>query len=300
MLLCVAVLWIAYLVPHLLRYRQQLLESRTDDRFSEYLRVVRVARVTKGALAGRQVAAPAGRVLLHPPAGRGGGSVDRPHALADRVVADAARRTATERAQRAAYLARRSVGARRRAVLATLLLVLAVAGWVGAAAGGPVLALGLAPTALLAAVLVLGRRAVLLGRRADADWASGRPAAAHRPAQRVPTAVGHAVRPSEDVTEVMARVAATAATAAQPEADVAPATAETSAVTDGPTWVPVPVPRPAYALKPAVRRPEPAPLALDDAGDAAAGYERALQVAAPATGGIDLDAILARRRAAGE
>lgn len=299
MLLCVAVLWIAYLVPHLLRYRQQLLESRTDDRFSEHLRVVRVARVTKGALAGRQVAAPAGRVLLHPPAGRGGGSVDRPHALADRVVADAARRTATERAQRAAYLARRSVGARRRAVLATLLLVLAVAGWVGAAAGGPVLALGLAPTALLAAVLVLGRRAVLLGRRADADWASGRPAAAHRPAQRVPTAVGHAVRPSEDVTEVMARVAATAATAAQPEADVAPATAETSAVTDGPTWVPVPVPRPAYALKPAVRRPEPAPLALDDAGDAA-DYERAPQVAALATGGIDLDAILARRRAAGE
>jgi len=302
-LLCVAVLWIAYLVPHLLRYRQQLLESRTDDRFSEYLRVVRVARATKGALAGRQVAAPAGRVLLHPPAGRGGGSVDRPHALADRVVADAARRTATERAQRAAYLARRSAGAHRRAVLAALLLVLAVAGWVGAAAGGPVLALGLAPTALLAAVLVLGRRAVLLGRRADADWASGRPAAAHRPAQRVPTAVGHAVRPSEDVTEVMARVAASAAsaaTAAQPEADFAPATADTSALTDGPTWVPVPVPRPAYALKPAVRRPEPAPLALGDAGEVAAGYQRAPQVPAPATGGIDLDAILARRRAAGE
>ena len=306
MLLCVAVLWIAYLVPHLLRYRQQLLESRTDDRFSEHLRVVRVARVTKGALAGRQVAAPAGRVLLHPPAGRGGGPVDRPHALADRVVADAARRTGTERAQRAAYLARRSVGARRRAVLATLLLVLAGAGWVGAGAGGPVLALGLAPTALLVAVLGLGRRAVLLGRRADADWASGRPAAAHRPAQRVPTAVGHAVRPSEDVTEVMARVAAsaasaaTAATAAQPEADFAPATAETSALTDGPTWVPVPVPRPAYALKPAVRRPEPAPLALGDAGEVAAGYQRAPQVPAPATGGIDLDAILARRRAAGE
>ncbi len=304
-LFCVAVLWIAYLVPHLLRYRQQLLESRTDDRFSEYLRVVRVARATKGALAGRQVAAPAGRVLLHPPARRGGGSVDRPHALADRVVADAARRTATERAQRAAYLARRSAGAHRRAFLAALLLVLAVAGWVGAAAGGPVLALGLAPTALLAAVLALGRRAVLLGRRADADWASGRPAVA--PAQRVPTAVGHAVR-SEDVTEVMARVAATAATAAtvataataaQPEADVVPATAETSAATAGTTWVPIPVPRPAYALKPAVRRPEPAPLALDDAGDAA-DYERAPQVAALATGGIDLDAILARRRAAGE
>ena len=226
--------------------------------------------------------------------------MDRPHALADRVVADAARRTATERAQRAAYLARRSAGAHRRAVLAGLLLVFAVVGWVAAAVGGPVLALGLAPTALLAAVLVLGRRAVLLGRRADADWASGRPALA--PAQRVPTAVGHAVRSSEDVTEVMGRVAATSATSAttaQRAADVVPASAETSEATVGPTWVPVPVPRPAYALKPAVRRPEPAPLALDDAGEVA-DYQRAPQVAAPATGGIDLDAILARRRAAGE
>src|SRR5687768_2393996 len=41
-------LWIAYLVPQRLRYRQQLLETRHDDRFSERLRVVRVARSTAG------------------------------------------------------------------------------------------------------------------------------------------------------------------------------------------------------------------------------------------------------------
>src|SRR4029078_7568101 len=37
-------LWVAYLVPHKLRYRQQLLESRAEDRFSEALRVVAVTR----------------------------------------------------------------------------------------------------------------------------------------------------------------------------------------------------------------------------------------------------------------
>ena len=36
-------LWVAYLVPHKLRHRQQLLESRADDRFSEALRVVAVS-----------------------------------------------------------------------------------------------------------------------------------------------------------------------------------------------------------------------------------------------------------------
>src|SRR4029078_5822358 len=49
-------LWVAYLVPHKLRHRQQLLESRGDDRFSEALRVVavttRVQRPVAVALAG--------------------------------------------------------------------------------------------------------------------------------------------------------------------------------------------------------------------------------------------------------
>ncbi|WP_242448356.1 hypothetical protein [Cellulomonas sp. WB94] len=40
--LAVAGLWVAYLVPQKLRHRQQLLESRTDDRFSGALRVLAV------------------------------------------------------------------------------------------------------------------------------------------------------------------------------------------------------------------------------------------------------------------
>ncbi|MBC7292428.1 MAG: hypothetical protein H5T83_13980, partial [Actinotalea sp.] len=51
-LVAVAGLWIAYLVPHRSRYRQQLLESRTEDRFSEHLRVLRVAHAAGGPARG--------------------------------------------------------------------------------------------------------------------------------------------------------------------------------------------------------------------------------------------------------
>ncbi|NLE70509.1 MAG: hypothetical protein GX609_00235 [Actinomycetales bacterium] len=300
LLVAMAALWIAYLVPHRLRYRQQLAESRTDDRFSERLRVVRVA-AGPGARPERQDAASGGRVLLHPPR-RGGGAVDRPHRPADRLLADAVRRTAAERAARAAYLARRRAAARRRAVLAGLLLVATAAGWV-AVAGGALLAAGVAPSVLLASVLVLGRRAVIAGRRADAAWAAGAPQRAATPrSTREPTAVGHARRPSDATTEVLARVAAELEEVpVPPVGEAVDETDETAdAADDGPTWEPVPVPRPAYALKPAVRRPEPAPLVLDErpvaetAADADAGAP-----AEPAAAAFDLDAVLARRRAAG-
>lgn len=251
--------------------------------------------------------------------------MDRPHRLADRAVADAVRRTAAERAARAAHLARRRAAARRRAVLATTLVVLSLAGWGGVLAGG-LLALGVAPTVLLATVLVLGRRAVVAARRADAAWAAGAPARAAVPRSTRPTAVGHARRPSDASTEVMARVpadraeevaAAEARAEAVAAADAAQAPEDAKTSADARTWAPVPVPRPTYSLKPAVRRPEPAPLVLDERegaeavardaqadGAAEAGRENAAETAqaAPetATAGFDLDAVLARRRAAGE
>lgn len=289
MLVAVVGLWIAYLVPHRLRYRQQLLESRTDDRFSGALRVVRVTRAA-GALPVRQVAGGAGRVWLHPPAAGGGGTVDRPHRLNDRVIADAVRRSAAEQAQRAAYLSRRAAGARRRALLAGTLAVLTIAGWAGVVAGSLVALAGAVPTLLLGSVLLLGRRAVVLGRRADAAWLAAAPDRAARRALIGPTAVGRAVRPSDASTEVFARVPA--------EAPVAPVeVAEQRAEVADRTWEPVPVPRPSYTLKPAVRRAEPAPLVLDE--PAAASALEAVP-AVQTTGSIDLDAILARRRAAGE
>ena len=172
-------LWVAYLVPHKLRHRQQLLESRADDRFSEALRVVAVSdrRNRQEAVSGPTVSSTAG--LLTPGKGlpvatgsaTGGTTVDRPHGTQDRITADAARRAAQARAARAASVARRGAAARRRALLAGFLVVATVVGW--AAVGlSPLVTwvAGVVPTVLLGSVLVLGRRAVLAGREADEAW----------------------------------------------------------------------------------------------------------------------------------
>ncbi len=205
MLAAVTGLWIVYLVPQLLRHRRQLVEARVDDRFSEHLRVLRVAEPVP-APTGTHVPSQ-GRVQLHP---RGGDrAMDRPQSVADRVSADAARLTADEHAARARALARRAAGARRRARLVAALL-LATRRRLG---GGPGrLAAGhgrRCTTLLLAAVLVAGRRAVLAGQRADAAWAAGAARRAARPmprGHRAPVAVGHAVHPSEAITEIMEKV----------------------------------------------------------------------------------------------
>jgi hypothetical protein len=367
--IALAGLWIAYLVPHRLRYRQQLLESRADDRFSEHLRVLRVAQATSGSAADVRHHARPSSAQLHPAlpagrerrAGRGGRSMDRPHAARDRIAADAARRSAAEHAQRAAHLARRAAAARRRALITVVLLLAAAGGWAAVAATGAALLVGAVPTVLLVAVLGLGRRAVLAGARADAEWEAG--AATRLPAPaRAASVVGRAVRPSDAVTEVMARVpseatdastartvarvsaAARAASAADAAAEATTTAAahddgratdrsepsrsasraaatERTADSEASTWEPVPVPRPAYTLKPVARRGEPAPLVLDDASAAPAAaaardevtadeatapsYDGAASrtgtsTARPAVGGVDLDGILARRRAAGE
>ncbi|GEA89738.1 hypothetical protein CCE01nite_36870 [Cellulomonas cellasea] len=189
--LAMTTLWIAYLVPHKLRYRQQLLESRADDRFSGALRVLAVtgprgrearrdaeaaARAGAGADCGPTTEKRAG--LLTPSrgvplltAGRGGGTaVDRPHGTQDRISADAARRAAQRRAAHAAAVARRGAAARRRAVLALALLVATAAGWTVVGLTAVTVVAGIVPSVLLTGVLVLGRRAVLAGRAADAEW----------------------------------------------------------------------------------------------------------------------------------
>jgi len=182
-------LWVAYLVPHKLRYRQQLLESRADDRFSEALRVVAVTRrrtrrgvpvhvrsvdSTDGTATGRMpgLLTP-GKGLPVLPAGSatGGTTVDRPTATESRITAEAARRAAQARAARAASVARRAAAARRRGLLAGILAVATVVGWtVAGIAPAVTWVAGAVPTVLLTGVVVLGRRAVLAGRAADAAW----------------------------------------------------------------------------------------------------------------------------------
>ncbi|VTR78695.1 hypothetical protein [Cellulomonas hominis] len=362
--LVVVGLWIAYLVPHKLRHRQQLLESRTDDRFSDALRVLAVtgpegsSRRQRADVA-RSIRTDCGAVdkrvgLLTPGTGtriagtdRGGTHVDRPHGTQDRIGADAARRAAQLHAAHAAATARRGAAARRRGLLAGLLLVASVAGWVIVGVSTLGVVAGLVPTVLLGGVLGLGRHAVVQGRAAEEEWqrriaeatAPLRERAA-RPGRK--GAEGRAVRPSIEDTQAITRVRADLPAAA------------TARVRDGgregDTWSPVAVPKPTYALKAPAPRREPVPLgevegstlaaprrsvadrmetaAAEPAAVASAGPEVAPAevvaetAAAPAgatapaatatpagttapatdepTGSIDLNAVLARRRAAGE
>ncbi|GIG38702.1 hypothetical protein Cph01nite_04640 [Cellulomonas phragmiteti] len=296
----------------------------------------------------------------------GGTTVDRPHATPERISAEAARRLAQARAARAASTARRGAAARRRGLLAAVLVVASVAGWVvTGVVPAATWALGAVPTALLASVVVLGRRAVIAGHVADAEWvatiereerlAAGprtgatpvvRPRSGSTPAvptasdpgAPVPLVTGHAVRPSDDRTEVFARIvedrgesagparhatgsvpvvrrsSPTSATGAGQEAASDAAAADREA-----EWSPVPVPRPTYAMKAPAPRRTPAPLAEPDAEAstvrrpadapatveevAAAAHEASRTSAEPSvetTGSIDLNAVLARRRAAGQ
>jgi hypothetical protein len=346
--LVVVGLWIAYLVPHKLRHRQQLLESRTDDRFSDALRVLAVtgpegSSRRRRADVARSVRPDCGPVdkrvgLLTPGRGarvvetdRGGTHVDRPHGTQDRIGADAARRAAQLHAAHAAATARRGAAARRRGLLAGVLLVAAVAGWVVAGVTALGVLAGVVPTVLLATVLGLGRHAVVQGRAAEAEWERriaeataplrAREARAARRAEP-----GRAVRPSSTDTQAITRV--------RVDADGMPAQPVRDGGREGDTWSPVAVPRPTYAMKAPAPRREPAPLgdvegsthaapaarpATEDvavpeapAGTAAPAAEATPAEAAaaatgttePATaepsGSIDLNAVLARRRAAGE
>jgi len=220
--LAVATLWIGYLVPHRLRHRQLLLESRAEDRFSGALRVLAVtdrpgrllrtgeARAECGPGSERFGLLTPGRGIPVPVhvfvAVKGGGIVDRPREMQDRMSADAARRAAQLRAQRAASLARRAAAARRRAVLTLALLTLSAAGWVVVGLTTLAVLAAVAPTVLLVAVLVLGRRAVVHAHTADVAWDRARPSRRRSTRGLDAPVVGRAFHPSDDETQLIARV----------------------------------------------------------------------------------------------
>jgi len=305
--LVVVGLWLAYLVPQRLRHRQQLLESRTDDRFSGDLRVL--ATATGGprkdvAATSRERAAgePWCSALLTPTRGTqvrmlggGVGVMNRPQNLQDRAEVRAVRRDADARAHRAAAVARRAASVRRRAALTLALAVVTIAGWLVVGFGTIAIGWGLTPTVLLLAVLGLGRRAVVLNARADAAWALRTSATPVRAPQRSVT--GRATLPSDLETAAVRRVRVESRAE---DADASSAAERDDDASAG-GWAPVPVPRPTYTLKPAAPHREPAPLAVEMISVAATvpAIEEPAS-AAETTGGLDLDAILARRRASGE
>lgn len=245
------VLWLAYLVPQRLRHRQQLLESRVDDRFSGRLRVLAVASGDSSpskSTTGRSAQAVSQKhgdcttsssvdvSLLTPPIGT---TVRARRQITDGVQ-DMERNDSYGSASRDALLARRAAAARRRATLTLGLVVLtALVGVVVAVTSLPVWTVAV-PAVLLISVLVLGRRAVLANARADAAARereaareAARPAAlrrAGRPAPAVRTTVtGRAVHSSQTQTEMISRVRAAGAAGQGAEGSSAGTTTGTTA-----------------------------------------------------------------------
>lgn len=239
-------LWVAYLLPQRLRQRTQLLESRSDDRFSGAMRILAVARPAR-ALTEETRDCAAGQLKHHHlltgamPAvavieGRAEGALDmdRPTTGANRTVAGraaVAARTETqsrpapegarpraldaaERARRAAVAERRAAAARRRLALTLALLAASAIAWTAVSAFSIHVAIPSALTAMLTGVLVLGRRAAVAGQRTDARPATAaRREPVAREARPRPTAsvTGRAVHGSETSTQMISSVAVRAA-----------------------------------------------------------------------------------------
>lgn len=369
-------LWVAYLLPQRTRHRDQLLEARSDDRFSGSMRILAVARPARTLVDESRECRPG--QMKHDPlltgsmpavsaaqiAGRAKGAqdMDRPATGAQRTVSpagrtrpvsadpstprpttprssDAAREAAALRARRAAIAERRAAAAKRRLALTLTLLSASAVAWTAVSAFSIPLAIPAVLTAMLGGVLVLGRRAVVAGRRADASAAAPARAAATS-AQARPSVTGRAVHASDASTQMISSdavrtvVAQSAERAGAVETSVVEteetaATAHTSPAADAPAReeaavVPAPVtvveeggelagfslPRPTYTMKAAAPRREPAPLHEDDVTTPRNASERASSASASSAQesetvsteglGLDLDAILARRRASGE
>ncbi|WP_144723059.1 hypothetical protein [Cellulosimicrobium sp. TH-20] len=272
--LAVFLLWVGFYVPHRVRHRQQLLDARTDDRFSGSLRVLAVAGpggggfdrwdarldgVTTVAAIASGPAGAGGRPLLGA-AGTQSRSEGRTHdeegthAMGSTVSASPSRgapprRQPASEQSRLELLERRAAAARRRLALTVVLLLATVGVWVVVALGLVPWWAGVVPTAFLGLVLVLGRRAVLAAQRSDAAWLAERRAAARAargavlgapPAPRGarPRVTGRAVHGSQVSTQMIPRVTpqdlARANAAASADAGAPAASSRERATASGP------------------------------------------------------------------
>ena len=246
----VIALWFFYVIPQQLRFRQQALQSRVEDRFSAELKVLKVAGqqpaevpqteqhlpllLTRKMVPAQQVQHLTSGGLMNRPAAS---SAYRPQApIGARAAAYSAGGTFTPanvekiRAERSRLLARRRAAARRRAVLASVLLVATVTGAALAGAGvvaGWLLGLAFAPAVLLAGVLILGRRAVIGNRAADARFES-RYAGTEVLTQRVGSGAVARVAASASAPSATTSAAAAPAGAAPAASAVVPAVVETA------------------------------------------------------------------------
>lgn len=222
-------------------------------------------------------------------------AVNSPAGMAERRSAPQARRVAAVRAALAARRAEQAAAARRRLWLTVALLVVTAVAWVAVGVADFQVLLAAFPTAVLVAVLWLGIRAAKVERE---EWAqvpeslraprSAAPASqTFSPSQLRDHLASGGVRDGEErglrwSTESMRDSAPEEAVAPKAQAEPAPG-----------TWTPVPVPVPTYTLKATAVRREVA----DVAGPGVAEVAAPAGADAPEQPGIDLNAVLERRRA---
>lgn len=243
--------------------------------------------------------------------------MNRPTGMAERRSAEQARKLAAVRAAVAARRAEQAAAARRRLVITLGLALVSAVAWLAVAQAGFPILLAVFPTAVLALVLWLGVRAARAERE---EWdavpeslRTARPVASGGPSYS-------AAQLREYLAPEGAAVAATTAEAAEQagasglrwsteasvfDGEMGESEASNASVDagDGTTWTPVPVPVPTYTLKaPAVRAQSPLVLAEEEADDGERASAAEVAVAeVPGPGevvGIDLNAVLARRRGA--
>ena len=319
---------LGYLVPALVRRRQAAADSCVDDRFSRELRVV--ARSGSASRSDRDLRLPSTTALVAPPAIRPRAEelpVNRPPGMADRRTANEARRVAAVRSALAARRAEQAAAARRRLVLTVALAAVSAIAWAAVALAQFQLALAAFPTAMLAVVLWFGVRTARAERAERAQVptsltepraartagptyspsqlrshlaAGAGPVAATAPAATAPAADTAAGRLSWQTDDVPVEIAPEERAPEQSDVEVVP---EVRAAAEQPaaegSWTPVPVPVPTYTLKPVAIRREAAPYTSEEAAPAVVADSSPVSLEVPVEEGIDLRAVLARRRAVG-
>jgi hypothetical protein len=301
--------WAAYLLPQWLRRRETLSQSRGSDRHSAGLRVL-----------DRRIRATGGRssVPLLPDADTlrtrsvvGASSADRTVEAESRRPVDNVRRHGSAVTPAGADRSSARVAARRRARVLTVLLALTGVAWVVSVPVPAVTVAAVAASVLLvldvvALVVTARRRAVRrsVARTHRRELDRRRAVVARRrravPAGIAPSAVSTSPIPTPAVADVVSR----------PGADAEPPAERVARemAGGGTPWIPVPVPPPTYTLKPTAPRPEPAPLDLTPtprptepgepgADPAVARTPRPWDADRTFADDLDLDAVLARRRA---
>jgi len=282
---------LAYVIPQRIKERTDYALVRTEDRYSDQMRVVRAtaARVeqphSRPSTNSGEVPLLATGATRAQIAALGEERMSRPSGPLERAAVSAQREAIALRGDRAVVLSERAATARRRAWVAGAAGLAALTGWVFVIFTPFSVVAATVITAAFAGIVAAGARAAAAQRRADShllkvarevEAAATATQALHR--VTVERAHGREAEPSDVETQAIRVVTAEdlaplAVPAPLPapelpavDAAAAVAAAEEAAVwaDESSDWTPQPLPAPSYTLKPTVRPQYARPLTEDD------------------------------------